>query len=172
MKKIITLSLAVLMSLSLLTACGGGAAEEPAVEKTPEELTELFVTAITDAREADFNDAFPIVTADAEDAQYLFPALGFEPADTTSAATSISMMMVHAYGIAAIRPAEGKEETVLAGLQGFIDLQKMNFEMYLPDQYDIACNAKLETLEDGTVLMVMCEGQDEIFEAIKSAILA
>ena len=172
MKKIITLSLAVLMSLSLLTACGGGATEEPVVEKTPEELTELFVTAITDAREADFNDAFPIVTPDAEDAQYLYPALGFEPADVSSGAASVSMMMVHAYGIAAIRPAEGKEETVLAGLQGFIDLQQMNFEMYLPDQYDIACNAKLETLEDGTILMVMSPDQDQIFESIKNAILA
>lgn len=173
MKKIIALSLSVLMSLSLLTACGGSNApsEEPVVEKTPEELTELFVTAITDAREADFNDAFPIVTPDAEDAQYLYPALGFEPADVSSGAASVSMMMVHAYGIAAIRPAEGKEETVLAGLQGFIDLQQMNFEMYLPDQYDIACNAKLETLEDGTILMVMSPDQDQIFESIKTAIL-
>jgi len=170
MKKIIALSLSVLMSLSLLTACGGGA-EEPVVEKTPEELTELFVTSITDAREADYNDAFPILTNTAEDAQYLFPVLGFEPADTTSAAVSISQMMVHAYGVAAIRPAEGKAETVLAGLQGFIDLQKMNFEMYLPDQYDIACNAKLETLEDGTILMVMSENQDQIFDSIKAAIL-
>ena len=90
MKKIIALSLSVLMSLSLLTACGG--AEEPVVEKTPEELTELFVTAITDAREADYNEAFPILTNTAEDAQYLFPVLGFEPANslTTPIASILS----------------------------------------------------------------------------------
>ena len=29
----------------------------------------------------------------------------------------------------------------------------------------------LETLEDGTVLMVMCEGQDTIFDGISSSIL-
>ena len=59
----------------------------------------------------------------------------------------------------------------MAGVQGVIDLQQMNFEMYLPDQYDIACNAKLETLEDGTILMVMSPDQDQIFESIKTAIL-
>jgi len=169
MKKILSLSMAMLMLFAVATGCSSS--KKPA-EKTPEELTELYVTAITDARDADFNEAFPIITNTAEDAQYLFPVLGFETADTSSAAVSISMMMVHAYGIAAIRPAEGKEETVLNGLQAFIDTQKMNFEMYLADQYDIACAAKLETLEDGTILMVMCEGQDEVFESIKAAILA
>ena len=174
MKKIIALSLSVLMTMGLLVSCGGSTpapSEDPVVEKTPEELTELFTNAIIDAREADFNDAFPVVTAASEEAEYIFPALGFEAADTSSAAVSMSMMMVHAYGIAVVRPAEGKEETVLAGLQGFIDLQQMNFEMYLPDQYDIACNAKLETLEDGTILMVMSPDQDQIFDSIKAAVL-
>ena len=38
------------------------------------------------------------------------------------------------------------------------------------DQYEVASNAKLETLEDGTVLMVMCENQDTVFDAIAAAI--
>ena len=29
--------------------------------------------------------------------------------------------------------------------------QQQNFQMYLPDQYEVAKNARLETLEDGTV---------------------
>ena len=169
MKKILSLSMAMLMIFTLVTGCSSS--KKPA-EKTPEELTELYVTAITNAREADFNEAFPIITGTSEDAQYLFPVLGFEVADTTAAAVSISMMMVHAYGVVAIRPAEGKEETVMNGLQSFIDTQKMNFEMYLADQYDIACAAKLEKLEDGTILMVMSINQDAIFESIKTAVLA
>ena len=84
----------------------------------------------------------------------------------------VSMMSVKAYGIAAVMPAEGKEETVKAALQSYIDLQKTNFEFYLADQYEIASNARLETLEDGTVLMVVCEDQDTVFDAISSAILA
>ena len=52
MKKIIALSLSVLMSMSLLVSCGGSTpapSEEPVVEKTPEELTEIFTNAIIDA---------------------------------------------------------------------------------------------------------------------------
>lgn len=44
--------------------------------------------------------------------------------------------------------------------------------MYLADQYEIASNARVETLEDGTILMVMCEGQDDVFTAIKTAVEA
>ena len=47
-----------------------------------------------------------------------------------------------------------------------------SFEMYLADQYDIAKNARLETLEDGTVLLVMCEDQDTVYDAIAKAIQA
>lgn len=53
-----------------------------------------------------------------------------------------------------------------------MDRQKQSFEQYLADQYDIANNARLETLEDGTILLVMCEGQDQVFTAIRSAIEA
>ena len=56
------------------------------------------------------------------------------------------------------------------GLQGFIDQQQQNFQMYLPDQYAIAQNARLDTLSDGTVLLVMCEDQDVVFDTIRSAI--
>ena len=58
------------------------------------------------------------------------------------------------------------------GLQGYIDQQKSSFEMYLADQYEVAKNARLETLEDGTILMVMCEDQDTVFDAISAAIQA
>ena len=37
---------------------------------------------------------------------------------------------------------------------------------------DIASNARLETLEDGTVLLVMCQDQDAVFDAIRDTILA
>ena len=82
------------------------------------------------------------------------------------------MMNVKAYGIAAVMPAEGKEEAVKEGLQGFIDRQKSSFETYLADQYAVAESARLETLEDGTVLMVMCEDQDTVFDGIRAAIEA
>ena len=42
--------------------------------------------------------------------------------------------------------------------------------MYLPDQYDIALAAKLDTLSDGTILLVMCEDQDGVFDRIRAVI--
>ena len=98
--------------------------------------------------------------------------LGLLVEDMKAFAVSSSVMNVQAYGIAAVMPAEGKAETVTSALQSYIDAQKASFEQYLADQYEVASSAKLETLEDGTILMVMCEDQDTVFDAISSAILA
>ena len=43
-------------------------------------------------------------------------------------------------------------------------------EQYLAAQYEVAKNARLETLEDGTLLLVMSEGQDALFDAIRDSI--
>ena len=92
--------------------------------------------------------------------------------DMESFAISVSLMNVKAYGIAVIKPAQDSEDTVKEGLQGFIDQQQQNFQMYLPDQYEVAKNARLETLEDGTVVMVMCEDQDTVFDSIIDSLQA
>ena len=96
--------------------------------------------------------------------------LGLLVDDMKAFGISASAMNVKAYGIAAVMPAEGKADTVTPALQGYIVNQKASFEQYLVDQYEVASNAKLETLEDGTVLMVMCENQDTVFDAIAAAI--
>ena len=96
--------------------------------------------------------------------------LGVTAADMSAFALSVSPMNIKAYGIAAIYPAAGKSDAVLEGLNAFIDRQKQSFEQYLADQYEIAGNARLETLEDGTILLVMCEDQDAVFDAIRDTI--
>ena len=101
----------------------------------------------------------------------ILDTLGLTQEDMSAFAISASVINVKAYGIAAIMPAEGKEEAVTQALQSYIDRQQQNFETYLADQYEVAKNARLETLKDGTVLMVMCDDQDTVFDAISSAIL-
>ena len=103
-------------------------------------------------------------------ADFILPMLGISAENAGSYAVAASAVNVKAYGIAAVFPAAGEDETVLEGLNGFIDTQRRNFEQYLPDQYEIAKNARLETLEDGTVLLVMSENQDALFDAIRDAI--
>lgn len=157
----------ILLPILLLTGCSSA----PESQLTAQERTELYRSAIQNARDQDANDAFPIITSAEDDtASFLLELMGLSAEDMSAFAISASAMNVKAYGIAAVYPAEGKDEAVKEALRGFVDRQKQNFEQYLADQYDIANNARLETLEDGTFLLVMCEGQDEVFTAIRSAI--
>ena len=169
MKKILTLALALALTVTALAGCSGKSGSD----KTAEELTELYSSAITDngGEMVEYNPVFTEVKEDDMSA-IILENLGLLVEDMKAFAVSSSVMNVQAYGIAAVMPAEGKAETVTDALQSYIDAQKASFEQYLADQYEVASSAKLETLEDGTILMVMCEDQDTVFDAISSAILA
>lgn len=164
-----TTALALILALAL-TGCAAKKSEEKTL--TPAERTQLYETAITAARDEEINQVQPVLTSAGEDdAEMVFTLLGVKTEDMSAYALSVSLMNVKAYAVAAIYPAAGKEDVVLEGLRSFVDNQKQSFEHYLADQYEIAVNARLETLEDGTVLLVMCENQDAVFDAISDAIV-
>ena len=96
--------------------------------------------------------------------------LGLTEENVEEAVFSVSMMNVQSYGLAIVKPADGKETAVTEGLQTFIDGQKAAQENYLADQYAIAKAAKLDTVKSGEVVLVMCEEQDTVFSAIKDAL--
>ena len=178
MKKLFTLALVAALAVSVLAGCGssdqnesGGSDTSVSQTKSPEELTNLYKEAIT-ANGGEMVEYNPVISEAKEDdgSAMLLEMMGLKQEDMTAFGISTSMMNVKAYGIAAVMPAEGKEESVKAALQGFIDQKCTEFESYLVDQLEVAQNAKLETLADGTVLMVMTEGQDEVFTAISAAI--
>ena len=170
MKKILTFALVLALSLTVLAGCSGNSAQTS--DKTPEELTQLYSDAITQngGEMAEVNPPITQVSEDDPMSSMILETLGLTQEDMSAFAISASMMNVKAYGIAAVMPAEGKEEAVTQALQGYIDRQQQSFETYLVDQYEVAKNARLETLKDGTVLMVMCEDQDTVFDSISSAI--
>lgn len=194
MKKYIAAFLCIAMCLALMSACGtetkpeestepitseqpSEAPEDSAEPEAPEDSSEPetsspLADAITSARGDEENEAYPVQSdKDAIESMY-YDVLGFTADDVTELAMSVSLINVKAYGIVIAKPAEGCDETVKAGLQGFIDTQCANFETYLADQYEIAKNAKLETLDDGTIIMVMCENADAVYEAIVAALAA
>ena len=194
MKKYIAAFLCIAMCLALMSACGtetkpeestepvtseqpSEAPEDSAEPENPEDSSEPetsspLADAITSARGDEENEAYPVQSdKDAIESMY-YDVLGFTADDVTELAMSVSLINVKAYGIVIAKPAEGCEETVKAGLQGFIDTQCANFETYLADQYEIAKNAKLETLDDGTIIMVMCENAAAVYEAIVAALAA
>ena len=171
MKRMLSLSLSALLLLSALAGCGSK--DAGTTSRTPEEATEAYKTAIESAQDAELNEAYPVVTSTEDDmAALVLPLIGVTDENTAAFAVAISPMNVKAYGVAAILPAEGKSEEVLEGVNGFVDQQKQNFQQYLIDQYDIANAAKVETLDDGTILLVMCEDQDTVLESIKTSLNA
>lgn len=173
MKRLITFTLCIVMLIAPMAGCTGSgnppSSAQPSM--TPEERTELYQSAIKNARDDESNQVYPMITSPEDDmADLIFSMIGVTSEDMSAYAISISPMNIRAYGVAAILPAAGKEDTVKKGLQSFIDLQQSNFQQYLVDQYDIAKAAKLETSDDGTLLLVMCENQDAVLSSIKTAL--
>ena len=112
MKKIFALGLALTMILSMLAGCS-----KTLPAKTPEELNKLYTDAIT-ANGGEMVEYNPAVdgTIEPEMAAMYLEMMGLVPADVTAFSFSTSMMMVHAFGIAAVMPAEGKTDAVKEGL--------------------------------------------------------
>ncbi len=155
----------LLLTLALcLTACGG----EKKSDKTPEELNTAYAEAITAAQSPEERESFPQIGPEDDMYELLLGLMGIAPEDITASALMVSTRGIQAYSIAAVMPAEGKGDTVRKGLEGYIENQKNTFQFYLEDQYQVAANAKLDELSDGTLLLVMCPEQDQVFEAIKA----
>ena len=171
MKRMLSLSLSALLLLSALAGCGGQGESSGDAAKTPEEYTQAYQSAIESARDQEMNEAIPVITSTEDEmASMVLPMVGVTDENAAAFAVAVSPMNIKAYGVAAILPAEGKSEEVLEGVNAFVEQQKQNFQQYLMDQYDIANAAKVETLEDGTILLVMCEDQDTVLESIKTAL--
>ena len=138
----------------------------------PETGSSALADAITAARSDEDNEAYQVMSDKNAIEDMYYQVVGFTADDVDEVAMCVSLINIKAYGIVVAKPAEGCAETVKAGLQAFIDTQCANFETYLADQYEIAKNAKLETLDDGTIVMVMCENTDTFYESIVAALAA
>lgn len=171
MKRLIAAGLALLMLTGLLAACGQkNDAPEEIPGLTAEELTQRYEEAINNcgAEAVEYNP--PITGSDGTDAEIIFQMLGVTAEDMSSYAISMSLMNVKAYTIALIMPAEGRADTVLEAVNGYVERQQQSFETYLADQYEIAKSARVETLDDGTVVLVMAENADDVYTAITDAL--
>lgn len=162
---------ATALTLLLLTGCADSGNEQDGM--SADARTQLYQSAISQARDEQTNQNRPIITSD-QDAQAdaVFAALGLQPEDLSAYAISLSLTDASAYTVAAFYPAPDREDAVLEDLDSYVDGQKTGFVYSLTDQYEIAVNTRTEILEDGTILLVMCPDQDVIFDAIRDQIEA
>jgi hypothetical protein len=149
---------------------------------------------IHDARTDEYNEAYSILSPDktgnatyalidghsadmdadgiAAQADMALQMLNLSAADMQDYALSISLMNIKSYAVAVIKPADGKADTVKKGLQDYVDMQKKNMETYLPDQYEIAKDAKVVVTSGGEVVLVCCENADTVLSSIENALKA
>lgn len=181
-KRILAALLALGCALLVFTGCGGKA------NAVPKDYTQI----IHDARPEEDNDYYMIFSPGENGkftAQYgysasyenaddlsseienmLLPLLDLPEGSYTDFAASVSAMMVQSYGIAIVKPAEGKTQEVVDAMDAYIQNQQQAMEHYLEDQYQIAAAAKVATVPTGEVVMVCCENSDAVMSAIKAAL--
>lgn len=153
---------ASLFLLGLLCACGAGGASAGGsgsaadyaalIAENRNEEDNAFLPVITSPGDPDFSDVFTVYSLNADDMQRY--------------AVSISRANTKSYGIAVILPAAGRTDAVIGQMEAFIEMQKRLQENYLPDQYDIASSALLDTAPSGEVVMVMAPDASTIMANI------
>ena len=182
-KRILAALLALGCALLVFTGCGSKK------DTTPKDYTQI----LHDARSAEDNEYYMIFTKGADGkytAQYgyskdyeadqlndeianmMMPMLNLEDGMAEDFAASLSTMMVQSYGVAIVKPAEGKTQEVVDAMDAYIQNQQQTMEHYLEDQYQIAASAKVATVPTGEVVMVCCENSDAVMNAIKTALAA
>ena len=107
-----------------------------------------------------------------EIANMMMPMLNLEDGMAEDFAASLSTMMVQSYGLAIVKPAEGRTQDVVDALNAYVESEQQSMEHYLEDQYQIAKNAKVETLPSGEVVLVCCEDSDTVLANLKKALAA
>lgn len=178
----------LMLSLLVLTACGGTAPAPNTL--TPEELAEKYEAALRAAQSG--NEYAPPIFTNVSDYHFLivegfeddfteeewksqfedyksmlFQLTGLDPADMQAYAMAINLMNISVDAVALIMPVSGHEQTVTDALKAYVAQVQQSFQQYLPDQYEIAKQARIETLADGTLVLVMCEGGSSVLETIK-----
>ena len=182
-KRILAALLALGCALLVFTGCGSKK------DTTPKNYTQI----IHDAREAEDNDYYMIFSP-AEDgkftAQYgysasypaddlndeiqnmLLPLLDLPEGSYTDLAASLSAMMVQSYGVAIVKPAEGRTQDVVDALNASVESEQQSMEHYLEDQYLVAKAATVTVAPTGEVVLVCAEDHDTILSNIEKALAA
>ncbi len=182
-KRILAALLALCTALLVFTGCGSSGKPDAA----PKDYTKILHDARPDedneyymifspgengkfTAQYGYSDSYNADDLSSEIENMLLPLLDLPEGSYTDFAASISAMMVQSYGIAIVKPAEGKTQDVVDAMDAYIQGQQQSMEHYLEDQYQIAAAARVTTVPTGEVVMVCCENSEAVLNAIKAAL--
>ena len=183
MKRIIACLMAGILMLALV-GCGTSGSSSAAAKKDytqilhdarSDEDNEMIFTKGEDGKftaQYGYSAEYEADQLSDEVANMMMPLLGLEDDMYDDFAASVSGMMVSVYGVAIVKPAEGKTQDVVDAMDAYVQSQQKSMEHYLEDQYQIASAARVATVPTGEVVMVCCEDSDTVFENIKKALAA
>ena len=188
MKRIIACLMAGVMLLALV-GCGASGSSGSASSAAKKDYTQI----LHDAR-SDEDNKYEMIFTKGEDgkftAQYgysaeyeadqlsdevanmMMPLLGLEDDMYDDFAASVSGMMVSVYGVAIVKPAEGKTDAVKSALEAYVTSEQQSMEHYLEDQYQIAKAATVTVAPTGEVILVCAENHDTLLTNIEKALAA
>ena len=188
MKRIIACLMAGVMLLALV-GCGASGSSGSASSAAKKDYTQI----LHDAR-SDEDNEYEMIFTKGEDgkftAQYgysaeyeaeqlsdevanmMMPLLGLEDDMYEDFAASVSGMMVSVYGVAIVKPAEGKTDAVKSALEAYVTSEQQSMEHYLEDQYQIAKAATVTVAPTGEVILVCAENHDTLLANIEKALAA
>lgn len=187
MKRLIAIALSAL-AIFALVGCSSGSGSSGS--STPKDYAQIIHDARSDeenqyqmiARPGEEEGQFTAIDGSSADftaedlssniANFTMPLLGLEEGDYEDFAASVSGIITQSYGIAIVKPAEGRTDAVKEALENFVTTQQKSMENYLMDQYEIAKAAKVEVVPSGEVVLVCCENSDAVLAAIKADLAA
>lgn len=163
MKKIISVILAMVMSMSLLTACGGS--NDANATYDVNEVMSTIESAVTMAMPMELTEEDLTIFAE------------IDMANVASWAGKISMANVSSDTLIVIEAAEGKVDAVKEALEGFKANRALSFERYLQDQFEKAEAGRVVVKGNYVVLailgdneVIINDGVEKAYEAVDAAI--
>ena len=148
MKKVLSIIMALALSVSLFTACGGK--ETEASYDVNEIVTKI-------------NEAVPVAMAGDLTEEELTMMVGINAEDMASWAGKYSMANVSADRLIVIEAAEGKVDVVKTALEAYRDNVAAQFELYLAPQYEKAKAGRI--VVKGNVAVLVIAGDDAVAES-------
>ncbi|MEG1894872.1 MAG: DUF4358 domain-containing protein [Oscillospiraceae bacterium] len=162
MKKIIALALALTLSLSVFTACGGN--DEKATYDVKEVLTKI-------------DAAVPVTMPQDMTEETLTIMMGLDMADVKSYAGKITKVNMSADQIIVIEAQDGKIDVIKAAMEKMRDSVAKSFELYLPAQFEKATAGRVVIKGNYAVLAIVGDdvaiadsGVEKAYEAVDKAI--